>query len=126
MVELLGGQIGVASEVGLGSTFAFSVKATHCNAPTTSDQPSSALAFPESGVKSMPGPDTILIAEDNLVNQKIMQKQMWNAGYKTMIANNGQEVIQILTQDRSGDPKIALCLCRSNPKFCPFKTNLHR
>lgn len=39
----------------------------------------------------------ILIAEDNLVNQKLWKSMLVKAGYNVEIANNGKEVIKIFT-----------------------------
>lgn len=56
--------------------------------------------------------DTILIAEDNLINQKILVKQLRSAGYKTVVANNGLEVIEALREDQVSAKCIAICLCK--------------
>jgi PAS domain S-box-containing protein len=38
----------------------------------------------------------ILIAEDNLINQQVIKKILSKMGHKTLIANNGKEVIDLL------------------------------
>ncbi|RDL33133.1 uncharacterized protein BP5553_08572 [Venustampulla echinocandica] len=43
----------------------------------------------------------ILIVEDNLVNQRVLQKQLKNAGFGTQVANHGGEALAILKNSRS-------------------------
>ena len=40
----------------------------------------------------------LLLAEDNLVNQKVIVKQLQNLGYKADVVANGQEVLQVLAK----------------------------
>lgn len=44
--------------------------------------------------------NTVLLAEDNPVNQKIAKKQLTNLGYEVLIADNGQAAIELLKQHR--------------------------
>jgi CheY-like chemotaxis protein len=49
--------------------------------------------------RSMPRPCsdfTILIVEDNLVNQRVLQKQLINCGFDVSIANNGLEAVDFI------------------------------
>jgi signal transduction histidine kinase/CheY-like chemotaxis protein/ligand-binding sensor domain-containing protein len=43
-------------------------------------------------------PLNILVAEDNLINQKMIMKVLEKLGYQADLANNGKEVIQMLNQ----------------------------
>ncbi|ELA09467.1 PAS/PAC sensor hybrid histidine kinase [Moraxella macacae 0408225] len=50
---------------------------------------------------------TVLVAEDNLINQKIAKKHLETLGYEVIIANEGEEAVALLSQNRE---KIALVL----------------
>ncbi len=92
LVMMMHGEIGYESEQDKGSTFWFKVKLEKSSQKIVSPEPE----------KKKPASDkkpfkmlTILLAEDNEINQKIIQYSLTNAGYKVDIANNGQEAIDM-------------------------------
>lgn len=120
LTELLGGEIGVHSESGKGSTFAFYVKARRSPGPSQLAGSSPAqLAHIASFSKSdygavhtteLNGPPSIntslskrnplelLLVEDNLVNQRVLQKQLSSKGIVVHIANHGVEALAKIQQ----------------------------
>ena len=42
----------------------------------------------------------VLIVEDNVVNQRVLQRQLRNVGNNTKVANHGGEALSILEQSR--------------------------
>ncbi|THZ86915.1 hypothetical protein D6C84_02142 [Aureobasidium pullulans] len=115
LTELQGGEIGVASEAGVGSTFAFYVKAKRSSAPPETEglaHPAVRAASDATGKKvpttvnakaggakdigKVPKPIKVLIVEDNLVNSKVLKRQLTNLGCVVHVANHGGEALDIL------------------------------
>jgi signal transduction histidine kinase/CheY-like chemotaxis protein/ligand-binding sensor domain-containing protein len=89
LVELMGGQVGFESSPGQGSTFWFSVK-------LSLGQESGPVkpCVPENGLPSEQNAGTILVVEDNRINQKVLSHQLINLGYAIEVAENGEEAVE--------------------------------
>ena len=105
LAELQGGEIGIATELDIGSTFAFFVK-TRAAASPADQRLKDELAFrPRSGFAQTSFSNEtaqihVLVAEDNQVNQKVLKRQLSNKGYVVWTADNGQEAVNFLRQTR--------------------------
>lgn len=99
-VELMGGEIKVESQLSEGSIFSFNLDLVEASTavPTFTNQ-DSRQSYPN---LAQDCPLRILLAEDNLINQKLTQKLLQYLGYEIDIVSNGQEVLDRL-QNHSYD-----------------------
>lgn len=96
IVQAMGGKLWVESAPGEGSRFHFTIEAE-----TASTKPAAQPGKWESIPASEPaylGPLRILLAEDNVINQRLAQKLLESRGHLVTVANDGREALELLEQ----------------------------
>ncbi|MFO7978074.1 MAG: PAS domain S-box protein [Bacteroidales bacterium] len=89
LVQLMGGETGIRSQEGKGSTFWFTFRSQETNGLVATSAP--VKLYDDSQEKiSM----KILLVEDKPVNQKVVKMMLSNLGCEVLLANNGKEAIE--------------------------------
>ena len=108
LVKLMGGQIKVESEVGRGSTFAFtldfpvSTKQIDTGQQSTKQQTEGSESSDRKAATALLGSTEslrILLAEDSLTNQKVATMMLSKSGHIIKIANNGREAVDLSAKE---------------------------
>lgn len=89
LVELLGGKLQLTSRLGQGATFFFRLPVRPACVPVE-HEPGPTVLLP---------PLRILLAEDNVVNQKLAKRLLEKLGHRVVVACNGQQAIDCLANE---------------------------
>jgi signal transduction histidine kinase/ActR/RegA family two-component response regulator len=95
LVEMMGGEIEVHSEVGRGSTFSFGVACRLAQEPRAADTTAEELAA-TMGEKGL----HVLVAEDNAVNQLVIRRILENFGCTVDLVANGADAVRRVAEAR--------------------------
>lgn len=92
LVLLMNGSLCMTSEVGLGTEF-------HCSLPLRRVVMAPETVEPAADVTELP-PMRVLVVEDEKINQLVLGRLLEKLGHAVMLADNGQQALDMLTEER--------------------------
>lgn len=102
LVELMGGDISLTSTLGVGSTFRVVVPLVAADPPELDNY---ATATDAAGKHSTPSSCRLLVAEDNEINQQLIEAMAANMGFVAHIVPDGAEAVRaVAAAEASGAP----------------------
>ena len=103
---LMGGNIAAQSKLGEGTTFEFSVKLAFPDPTSIQVEPSTVQSFTK--LKSL----SVLLVEDNFINQQVMLAILKSLEIKVEVANDGVEALTMLTHSQPATFDLILMDCQ--------------
>ncbi|NJL72544.1 MAG: response regulator [Candidatus Competibacteraceae bacterium] len=97
LANLMGGDIGVTSNMKEGSTFWFTLKLKASESQEASQVKPAVQPLRESGSNNLP---PVLVVEDNQVNQRLALMQLSSLGLEGVTVNNGREALKAYEENR--------------------------
>ncbi len=105
LVRLMGGQLAVESEAGKGSSFGFSLRLPIA-VPSHSRPPQEPVGASAQTTEAIGCGQTVLLAEDNRVNQQVAIAMLRRLGFQVLLAEDGERALASF----EAHPEIALIL----------------
>ncbi|HLO78323.1 MAG TPA: ATP-binding protein [Magnetospirillum sp.] len=94
LVELQSGRIGVISKSGVGSTFWLELPLAATAAPPNAGTAVSTDGEQQTGIRSV----SVLLAEDNPVNQKVVATYLRRRGHRVTLVGNGRAAVEAVAE----------------------------
>ena len=95
LVGLMGGEIGVASKPGSGSTFWFQLPLELARSPVESDIDMPQATQAKVLAPRPPASVQVLVVEDDPINQEVACEQLTNEGFRVRLAENGAVALEL-------------------------------
>jgi CheY-like chemotaxis protein/anti-sigma regulatory factor (Ser/Thr protein kinase) len=99
LVELMGGQVRLESEIGKGSTFSFTTRVKVGTARST--------ASAHEAAELLKG-KTVLVVDDNDTNRRILETMLGHWGLRTLTAESGDKALATLDRSTNAGQAVAL------------------
>lgn len=96
IVDLLGGEINLKSEVGVGTTFDFELNLFNGTKEIVIEKP---ILYSDEVLKDK----NILVVEDNKINQMVTKKMLEKKEIRCFIIDNGEEAVEMLSKENQFD-----------------------
>ncbi len=98
LVHMMGGEIGVDSTLGHGSSFWFAVRLTRCGPDAAPAAPLSAKVDAKARLRSDYSGARVLLAEDEPINREVARFQLEEAGLVVDLAEDGRQALDLARQ----------------------------